>query len=78
MINLFKIINLHIFIISLAVGIFVTYITIPTTQKIMVYPNPDNIDKIQYKDKADNCFSFSSKEVKCPSDITKIRSYDIQ
>ena len=44
--NLFKMINLPIFIISLAIGIFVTYITIPSTQRIVVYPNPDNIDKL--------------------------------
>ncbi len=76
--NLFNIINLPIFIISLAIGIFVTYITIPNTQKIIVYPNPDNIDRLLYKDKADNCFKFSSKEVTCPTDKDKIRSYDIQ
>jgi hypothetical protein len=76
--NLFNIINLPVFIISLAIGIFVTYITIPNTQKIIVYPNPDNIDKLLYKDNADNCFQFSSKEVKCPTDESKIRSYDIQ
>ena len=76
--NLFNLINLPIFIISLAIGIFVTYITIPATQRIVVYPNPDNIDKILYQDRADNCFKFSSKEVKCPTDESKIRSYDIQ
>lgn len=73
-----KFINLPIFIISLAIGIFVTYITTEPTRSIVVYPNPDNIDKILYKDKADNCFKFEAEEVKCPDDNNKIRSYGIQ
>lgn len=73
-----KFINLPIFIISLAIGIFVTYITTEPTRSIVVYPNPDNIDKILYKDKADNCFKFETEEVKCPDDNNKIRSYGIQ
>jgi len=76
--NLFNTINLPIFIISLAIGVFVTYITIPNTQKIIVYPNPNNIDQLLYKDHADNCFQFSSQEVKCPSDESKIQSYEVQ
>ena len=48
------------------------------TQVIYVYPNPENEDKISYKDKADNCFHFKSREVKCPEDVSKIRSYNIQ
>ena len=50
----------------------------PPTQVIYVYPTPDNENKISFQDKADNCFHFSSKEVPCPSDITKIRDYNIQ
>jgi hypothetical protein len=33
-----------------------------------MHPTPDNIDKYQYKDKADNCFSYQMKEVKCPAE----------
>ena len=40
--------------------------------------NPENLDRVLFKDKADNCFSFTSEEVECPSDETKIRSYNIQ
>ena len=73
-----KFINIPIFIISLAVGLFVTYVTSAPTKSIVVYPNPENIDKILYKDKADNCFKFKAKEVKCPTDDKNIRSYNIQ
>jgi len=37
-------------------------------KKIFVYPTPQNISTIQYKDVADNCFSFVSKEIPCPND----------
>ena len=73
-----KFISVPVFILSLALGLFVVYISAPKSQIIYVYPNPDNEDKVTFKDKADNCFHFSSKEVQCPNDIAKIRSYNIQ
>ena len=71
-------INVPIFIVSLAIGLFVAYITMAPTQIIYVYPNPENEHKISFKDKADNCFHFKSTEVKCPDDVSKIRAYNIQ
>jgi hypothetical protein len=53
---------------------FAIYITMPDTRKIMVYPSPDNVDIIQYKDKAGNCFHFKEIKMQCPakeSDISK-------
>ena len=73
-----KFINVKLFLISLSVGLFLSYISSTATQTIYVYPNPDNEDKISYKDKAGNCFHFKSKQVKCPTDVSKIRSYNIQ
>ena len=73
-----KFLSVPVFILSLAVGLFLVYISMPPSQIIYVYPNPDNEDKIMFKDKADNCFRFTSSEVKCPSDDKKIRSYNIQ
>ena len=71
-------IDFKVFIFSLCIGLFLAYITSPELDTIVVYPNPDNENKLTYKDRADNCFHFTSEEVECPSDITKIRSYDIQ
>ena len=73
-----KFLSVPVFILSLSVGIFLVYISTPPSQIIYVYPNPDNEDKIMFKDNADNCFRFTSTEVKCPTDVKKIRSYDIQ
>ena len=73
-----KFISVPVFILSLAIGIFVVYISQPPTQVIYVSPNPENEDRVLFKDKADNCFRFTSKEVKCPNDDKQIRSYNIQ
>ena len=73
-----KFINFPIFIASLSIGLFLVYISMPPTQIIYVYPNPDTENNVLFKDQSDTCFKYISKEVKCPNDITKIRSYNIQ
>lgn len=64
--GLFKYINFPAFIISLVIGFFFVYITVPDKKIIYVYPTPENIDQIQYKDKTNTCFSLEQTEVKCP------------
>ena len=66
--NLLKYINVPIFIISLFIGFAIIYFTEPSTRKIYVYPTPDNVNLLQYKDVADNCFYFEYKEVPCPKE----------
>lgn len=63
------------FLISLAFGIFAVYIFLPDMRKIYVYPTPENVDILQYRDKTGHCFKFEQKEVSCPkneNDISKI------
>ena len=73
-----KFINIPVFIISLAIGIFLVYVGNPRPSVIYVYPTPDNIGSIQFKDKSDTCYGFRSKEVTCPKNQTKIRHYPVQ
>ena len=61
-----KYINIPVFIISLIIGIAMVYITMPDNRKIYVYPTPENISVLRYKDKTDTCFTFQQKEVACP------------
>lgn len=61
-----KYVNFKIFFISFAIGLFGIYITGQDIKIIHVYPKPENVNNIQYKDKADQCFEFSANEVKCP------------
>ena len=46
-----KYIDVKIFLASLAFGLFAVYITVPSDKKIYVYPNPENVEVLQYKDK---------------------------
>jgi hypothetical protein len=73
--NIFKHINIPIFLISLIIGLFLVYITAPYSRTIYVYPTPENTELLQYRDKTNNCFNIIQKEVTCPkneSDITEI------
>ena len=71
-------IDFRIFFVSLAVGLFLVYIYQPTPTVIYVYPTPDNIDKLQFKDKANNCYHFKADEIKCPKDKNTIQSIPVQ
>ena len=63
-----KYISMPIFLVSFAIGLFFIYI----------YPSPENIDKVLFKDKADNCFAFEEVFVKCPKDETQISTIPLQ
>lgn len=76
--RLLKYINIPVFLISLAFGIFAVYITSPDNRKIIVYPTHENADSIQYRDKANNCFSLAEQVVTCPSDPSKISKIPVQ
>jgi hypothetical protein len=73
--SLLKFINIPVFLVSLAVGLFFVYVYSDDKRKIYVYPTPDNVDTIQYKDKTGTCFEFKDSKVGCPqkeSEISKI------
>lgn len=67
-----------IFLTSLAIGLFVVYLTAANPTVIYVYPTPNNVDKLQFKDKANNCYEFTYEEVVCPSDKSKMSKIPIQ
>jgi len=75
---LFNYISFPIFFVSLAIGLFFVYLLGPNKKTIYIYPSPENVDKILFKDKADNCFSFEQEEVDCPTDTSKISTIPIQ
>jgi len=73
-----KFISLKIFLISLAMGLLFVYLSNPDPTIIYVYPTPENVDKITYKDKASNCFKFSAKEVSCSKNKSMIKTIPLQ
>ena len=73
-----KLFSLPYFLIALSVGLLYVYLDNPTKNIIYVYPTPENINKIEYKDSVNNCFKFNAEKVKCPSDKKKINNIPIQ
>lgn len=71
-------ISIPIFLISFAVGLFFVYILGPEMKTIYIYPSPENVDKVIFKDKADNCFYFEEVKVKCPKNDSLISKIPIQ
>jgi hypothetical protein len=67
MVNLLKYVNIPVFIIAFALGIFAVYIT-TDMRTVFVFPTPENVDLIQYRDKTGACFSYKQSEVGCPKD----------
>lgn len=71
-------ISIPIFLASFAIGLFFIYILGPEMKKIYIYPTPENIDKVLFKDKADNCFYFEEEIVDCPKDESLLSEIPIQ
>lgn len=61
-----------IFLASFAVGMVLVYFSPMEYKTVLVYPTPKNVDTLQYKDSAGQCFRFTSKEVDCTGSATKI------
>jgi hypothetical protein len=75
---LLNLISVPVFLISFAVGLFFVYILGPEMKTIFIYPTPENIHRILFKDKAENCFSFQEEIVDCPKDESLISKIPIQ
>jgi hypothetical protein len=71
-------ISIPVFLVSFAIGLFFVYVLGPEMQKIYIYPSPETVNKVLFKDKANNCFHFQEEVVDCPTDISKISSIPIQ
>jgi hypothetical protein len=76
--GLFKYIDIPIFLISLIIGIAAVYMTVPDTRTVYIYPTPENVNMLQYRDKTDACFSFTQKEVSCPKNEQEIAKIPVQ
>ncbi len=60
-----KLIYIVLFIVSFFVGCFFLYLSPMEHKTVFVYPTPDNVNKIQYKNSENECFNFTAKLVNC-------------
>ena len=73
--SILKHIKIPVFIFSLAIGLLFVYMFNPEKRKIFVYPSPENVNNVQYKDSTGACFEFKQTKTKCPesdSEISKV------
>ena len=76
--NILRYINFPVFFISLAIGMFFVYIFEDGNRTIYVYPTPDNVDTIQYKDATGTCFAVKQDKITCPKDDVQISKLPAQ
>ena len=76
--NLLDKIDIKIFFISLTIGLFMTYLFTPPPKIFYKYPTPDTVDDLVYRDTVNNCFKYSSNQVKCPSNKKVIKKIPTQ
>jgi hypothetical protein len=77
--NIGKFIHIPTFALSVLFGLVLVYIFNQNQiRKIYVYPTPENVRKLQYKDAANNCFEFRQKEVNCPLNKENIDVIPVQ
>jgi len=63
-----KYVNIPVFIASFAIGMLFVYLYQPDKRVVYVYPTPESVDLLQYKDATGACFHFKQTEVACPAD----------
>ena len=73
-----KYVSFPVFLISFAIGIFITYILGDDKKIVYVYPSPDNQQKNQYKDASNKCFQYKLIPTKCPLNPLSIKKVPMQ
>jgi hypothetical protein len=75
---IFDYISVPVFLISFAIGLFFVYILGAEKRTVYIYPSPETVNKVLFKDSADNCFYFEEETVDCPRDNNLISRIPIQ
>lgn len=76
--GVFERINFPVFLISLALGLIFIAVFTPDRRTIYVYPTPENVETVQYKDAANNCFEFEQTKQTCPKKESDIALVPVQ
>ena len=75
---MFKFIDKKIFLLSFILGLIFIYYTPADESLIYVYPTPDNVKKIEYKDKINMCYEYIEELISCPRDKSEIKKIPTQ
>ena len=73
MLHITKYISLPLFLLSFILGLLGVYIMgYGETRKIFVYPTPENVSQLQYRDANQTCYEATPKSIACPADRDQI------
>jgi len=73
-----KYVDIRVFILSFAIGMLFVYLYTDDKRVIYVYPTPETVDLLQYKDSTGACFHFVQKEVACPKSDSELAKLPVQ
>lgn len=76
--NIDKYISWKLFLVSFCAGLIYTYCIGPHKKIVYIYPSPENINSILFRDNAHKCFKFHMIDTMCPSDMSSVKDIPIQ
>ena len=65
------------FIAGLVFGVIAIMFTKPEQTITFKYPTPDNCGKVTYKDKNGVCYKYSSKQVNCDKNESRLKDFPL-
>jgi hypothetical protein len=65
------------FILSFSFGLFICYISQARPKVVVKFPSPVNAGNIVYKDKAGQCYKYTSDKVSCPTNSKNVKPQPI-
>jgi len=72
-----KHIKLIPFLAGLVIGVIAIMFIKPESTIVFKYPTPENCGKVIYKDKNGVCYKYSSNDVDCDKNETKLKDYPL-
>lgn len=66
-----------IFVASFFIGMCLVFLSPMEYKTVFVYPTPDNVKNIQYKDTAGTCYQFEANSISCDS-VKKVSAIPAQ
>jgi len=65
MTSILKFISIPVFLVSFVVGLLFIYIWGEDLHPVYIYPSPENVGEILYKDNAGSCYTYKAKDAEC-------------
>jgi hypothetical protein len=64
-------------VLGVVMGIIGIYYMDPSMTTVIKYPSPEMVDKLVYKDKNGVCYKYTTKEVDCDANESRMKSFPL-